>query len=234
MTGADAIEALLPQTQCTKCGFDGCRPYAEAIAGGRAPINRCPPGGERGIARLARLLHVPELPLDPECGEHRPRAVARIDEAVCIGCTKCIQACPVDAIVGASKRMHTVIPALCTGCDLCVPPCPVDCIEMVELPSAPEWSDADALAARSRHDARRLRLERERIANEERLAAKAVAKLDALREEAPDESTLRKRAVIEAAIRRARERAAQRAAGDAAAGAPRAGAPGPAGRETLR
>ncbi|HEX7130359.1 MAG TPA: electron transport complex subunit RsxB [Rhodanobacteraceae bacterium] len=130
-TLADRIDALLPQTQCTRCGYPACRPYAEAIARGEAPINRCPPGGEAGIRALAVLTGQPVLPLDPACGDPMPPQVAFIDEDACIGCTKCIQACPVDAIVGASKWMHTVIPELCTGCELCIPPCPVDCIAML-------------------------------------------------------------------------------------------------------
>jgi len=130
----DRIDAILPQTQCGQCNYAGCRPYAEAIAAGEAPINQCPPGGEAVIRELADLLGVEALPLNPENGVERPPTVAVIDEAVCIGCTLCIQACPVDAIVGASKQMHTVIEEECTGCDLCLPPCPVDCIEMVERP----------------------------------------------------------------------------------------------------
>jgi len=126
----DKINAILPQTQCGQCGYPGCRPYAEAIAQGEAQINRCPPGGEAGIAALADLLDVEPLPLDAEHGEEKPREVAWIREEDCIGCTKCIQACPVDAILGAAKLMHTVIVEECTGCDLCVEPCPVDCIEM--------------------------------------------------------------------------------------------------------
>ena len=188
MNTAEAIDALLPQTQCTKCGFAGCRPYAEAIAAGEAPINRCPPGGVEGIGRLARLLGRPALPLDPACGTEQPRRIAWIDPAACIGCTKCTQACPVDAIIGAQKRMHTVIDALCTGCDLCVAPCPVDCIEMRVPDTAQPWRDEDARAARSRHEARHERLARRRAEHEERLS----------------------RAVIEAALRRARERAAAR------------------------
>ena len=129
---SDAIDALLPQTQCGQCGYAGCRPYAEAIAAGET-INRCPPGGERTIAALSNLLHTPVLPLDVDAPPP-PRAVAFIREAECIGCTKCIQACPVDAIVGAAKLMHTVIAAECTGCDLCIEPCPVDCIDMLPLP----------------------------------------------------------------------------------------------------
>jgi electron transport complex protein RnfB len=127
----DQINALLPQTQCAQCNFPGCRPYAEAIASGEADINQCPPGGEAGIKALADLLGREPIPLNPENGKEEERTVAVIDEEVCIGCTLCIQACPVDAIVGASKFMHTVIESECTGCDLCLPPCPVDCIEMV-------------------------------------------------------------------------------------------------------
>ena len=127
----EQINAILPQTQCGQCGYPGCRPYAEAIAEGEA-INRCPPGGEAGIAQLADLLDVEPLPLDEEHGEESALpAVAFIHEEDCIGCTKCIQACPVDAILGAAKQMHTIITSECTGCDLCVDPCPVDCIEMV-------------------------------------------------------------------------------------------------------
>jgi electron transport complex protein RnfB len=129
----DQIDAILPQTQCGQCNYPGCRPYAEAIAAGDAEINQCPPGGEAGIQALADLLGVEPLPLNAEHGEEHPPSVAVIDESVCIGCTLCIQACPVDAIVGASKQMHTVIEQECTGCDLCLPPCPVDCIEMVVI-----------------------------------------------------------------------------------------------------
>lgn len=125
----EKIDAILPQTQCGQCGYPGCKPYAEAIAKGEADINRCPPGGEDGVRRLAELLGVEPKPLG-EGLVHKPKSVAVIDENLCIGCTLCIQACPVDAIVGAAKQMHTVIPELCTGCELCVAPCPVDCIHM--------------------------------------------------------------------------------------------------------
>jgi len=131
MICADDIDALLPQTQCTRCGYTGCKPYAEAIAGGAAEINQCPPGGSPTIAALAQLLHRNVLPLNPANGVEGPTLVAQIDEVACIGCTKCLPPCPVDAIVGARKQMHTVLYALCTGCELCVAPCPVDCIRMV-------------------------------------------------------------------------------------------------------
>ncbi len=124
------IDAILPQTQCGQCGFPGCRPYAEAIAQGEAEINRCPPGGEEGIHRLADLLGVEFKPFGEEQAQPKPKAVAVIDEPLCIGCTLCIQACPVDAIVGAAKQMHVIIADQCTGCELCVPPCPVECIHM--------------------------------------------------------------------------------------------------------
>ena len=126
----ERLDRILPQTQCGQCGFDGCRPYAEAMAGGEAGIDRCPPGGDAGARALARTLGVPALPYDRGRGEHKPPLVAVIIEADCIGCTKCIQACPVDAIIGAPKLMHVVVGPLCTGCELCVPACPVDCIEL--------------------------------------------------------------------------------------------------------
>ena len=129
----DQIDALLPQTQCGQCGFAGCRPYAEAMAAGEAEINRCPPGGEPTIAALADLLGRDPIPLDADVGEPQAKTVAIIDEDWCIGSTLCIQACPVDAILGASKHMHTVIAAECTGCGLCVEPCPVDCVHMVPV-----------------------------------------------------------------------------------------------------
>ena len=124
------IDAILPQTQCGQCGFPGCKPYATAIAKGEADINQCPPGGEEGIHKLAELLGIDPKPLNAEHGVPKPKAVAIIDEELCIGCTLCIQACPVDAILGAAKHMHTIIEKECTGCELCIPPCPVDCIYM--------------------------------------------------------------------------------------------------------
>lgn len=163
---AQRIDALLPQTQCTKCGYEGCRPYAEAIAAGEADIDQCPPGGDAGVEKLAALLDRRARPLDPDRGPHRAPQVAVIDEEACIGCTKCIRACPVDAIVGASKLMHTVIAAWCTGCELCLPPCPVDCIVLAPVSALPE-----ADLSRERHLARAARLAGEALERESRLAA---------------------------------------------------------------
>ncbi len=207
---ADAIDALLPQTQCTKCGYAGCRPYAEAIAAGEAPINQCPPGGAAGIAKLAALLDLPLLPLNPANGVEKPLAVAVIDEALCIGCTLCIQACPVDCIVGAPTKMHTVIASQCTGCDLCLPPCPMDCIAMVPLDPPRAWTADDADAARRRHGERNVRRATEQARNERRLAEKAVAKLAELdaRDDLTEDQVNRKKSVVEAALARARARRA--------------------------
>lgn len=132
----DKIDAILPQTQCGQCGFPGCKPYATAIAKGEADINQCPPGGEDGIHKLAELLGVEAKPLNAEHGTPKPKSVAVIDETLCIGCTLCIQACPVDAILGAAKHMHTIIESECTGCELCLAPCPVDCIDMTPIGEA--------------------------------------------------------------------------------------------------
>ncbi len=214
-TLAALIDAALPQTQCTRCGYPDCRRYAEAIAEGEA-INRCPPGGAEGIVRLAAVSGRPALPLDPERGHEGPRALAVIDEAWCIGCTLCIKACPVDCIVGASKLMHTVVDAQCTGCELCVPVCPVDCIAMVpvtgERTGWAAWSAAQADEARTRYAFHRLRVEREARENDERLAAKAEAKLADLENHTrlTDPAAVEaKRAVIEAALERARRRKAE-------------------------
>jgi len=136
-TLVERLDRLLPQTQCGQCGFDGCRPYAEALARGEAGIERCPPGGDAGARALARLLGVAPRPYDRTRGQHAPGAVAVIVEQDCIGCTKCIQVCPVDAIIGAGKLMHSVIPEVCTGCELCLPACPVDCIYMAHAASLP-------------------------------------------------------------------------------------------------
>lgn len=214
-TLADRIEDVLPQTQCTKCSYKGCRPYAEAIASGEANINQCPPGGAEGIRRLSSVTGRPVIPLNPVNGFERPRAVAFIDESLCIGCTLCIQACPVDAIIGAAKQMHTIIPKDCTGCDLCVPACPVDCIVMypvTETTGWDAWTQAQADEARDRHDFRLARLVREREENDARLAAKAKAKAEAVERLTPEnEAELaekeRKRQIIAAAMERARQRA---------------------------
>jgi electron transport complex protein RnfB len=207
---ADRVDALLPQTQCTKCGYSGCRPYAQAIAADEAPINQCPPGGAAGIAALAELLHRPRLPLNPLNGVEKARTVAVIDESLCIGCTLCIQACPVDCIIGAPTKMHTVIASQCTGCDLCIPPCPMDCIAMLPVQPAREWTRQDADAARRRHDERNARRATEAARNERRLAEKAVAKLAELdaRDDLSAEQVTRKKSVVEAALARARARRA--------------------------
>lgn len=169
MSLTEQIDALLPQTQCRKCGFAGCLPYAEAIAGGAADINRCPPGGAAGISKLAELLGVSEKPLDPACGHEGPRLLAVIAEEQCIGCTKCLPPCPTDAILGSSKHMHTVITALCTGCELCVAPCPVNCISM-QAAETPDWTDEDAEQSRRRHQAKNRRLAKQEAEKAERLA----------------------------------------------------------------
>jgi H+/Na+-translocating ferredoxin:NAD+ oxidoreductase subunit B len=161
---ADRIDALLPQTQCTRCGYPSCRAYAEALSAGLVDLNRCPPGGATTIAALARALGLEPRPLDPACGDERPWPVARIDEAACIGCTLCIQACPVDAILGAAKRMHTVLESECTGCELCLDPCPVDCIALENAKVADtflqRWMHERAPLARRRFQARQQRLRR--------------------------------------------------------------------------
>lgn len=212
-TLADRIDAALPQTQCTRCGEPDCRRYAEAIAEGRAPINRCPPGGAEGIVRLAAVTGQPVLPLDPAHGAEGARQVAFVDEAWCIGCTLCIKACPVDCIVGAPRLMHTVIEPLCTGCELCVPACPVDCI--VLEPATPgasgwaAWSAAQADQARERYHAHRWRVERDRRDHDARLAAKAADKLAdiAAASRHTEPAVLEaKRAIVEAALARARAR----------------------------
>ena len=213
----DRIDALLPQTQCTKCGFSGCRPYAEAIAVGEADIDRCPPGGAAGVAELAALLGRTPKPLNPIFGTEQPRAAALIDENWCIGCTLCIQACPVDAIVGAPKRMHTVLLEHCTGCELCLPPCPVDCIEMVAVEelafrgaripaTVPEQRAAQA---RARYQLHQTRGQREREQREARLAAKSnEASERSVHKPLPLADSARKSAAVRAAVERARARRA--------------------------
>ncbi len=217
---------MLPQTQCTQCGFSGCKPYAEAIVDQQAPINRCPPGGTVGIALLADVTGRAVAALDASCGVEAPRKIARIVADLCIGCTHCIRACPVDAIAGGPKRLHAIIPELCTGCALCLPPCPVDCIEMIEPPRMlAGWTREDGDAARARlnrRDARLTRLarsERRRLAEHETEAATAetsaimssvtasvssagIADGDMANQAGAE----RKRAMIEAAVARARAR----------------------------
>lgn len=187
----EKIDAILPQTQCRQCGFSGCRPYAAAIAEGTANINQCPPGDDAGIQKLADLLGVRPIALNSAHGVPKPRAVALIDEQICIGCTLCIAACPVDAIVGAAKQMHTVIVAECTGCELCLAPCPVDCISMIPAGkqisaaacepciASDDWLLREnemkmkaADRARARHQFRLQRLEREKQEQAEKLAQK--------------------------------------------------------------
>jgi electron transport complex protein RnfB len=216
----DEIDALLPQTQCTKCGYPGCRPYAEAIARGEADINQCPPGGEAGVHDLAGLLGVAFKPLDPAHGVEQPRAAAFIREELCIGCTLCIQACPVDAIVGAPKLMHTVLIDACTGCELCVPPCPMDCIDMLSLSELAGRNSPEAaremstpVAAHSRRWRARYafhlsRSARERQERDARLAARVGGKQRARQAQAPADDQERKRAAIRAALERARARRA--------------------------
>lgn len=210
---AAALDAALPQTQCTRCGYPDCRGYAEAMASGEAAINQCPPGGAEGIARLARISGRPVIPLNPANGHEGPRQLAVIDEDWCIGCTLCIKACPVDCIVGASKQMHTVIEPWCTGCELCIPVCPVDCIGLVPASGTrtgwDAWSAAQADESRARYAAHRERLAREADENAQRLAAKAEGKLADL--EAASRITdpaelARKRAMIEAVLAKSRAR----------------------------
>lgn len=213
---ARRIDAALPQTQCTRCGYPDCAAYARAIASGEADINQCPPGGTEGVERLSAITGRPVSPLNPEFGIEGPLTVAIIDEGWCIGCTLCIKACPTDAIVGSNKHMHTVIEAYCTGCELCIPVCPVDCISLEPVSGSKTgwsaWPEALARQARERYDARKSRLAREKIEHEARLEAKARAKLADLPAHSlhTDPEVLdRKRAVIEAALARARQRREQ-------------------------
>jgi len=212
---ADQINALLPQTQCTRCGYPDCASYAQAIAKGEAGINQCPPGGEAGVQRLAQLTGHPALPLSEAHGAEGPRLLAVIDEAWCIGCTLCVKACPVDAIIGTNKHMHTVIEPDCTGCELCVPVCLVDCISLVPVHAEPAptgwaaWSPEQADRAREQYAWHQARTRRAKVEHDERLQAKAEHKLAHL----PEVSKLTepaeldaKRAVIEAALARARAR----------------------------
>jgi electron transport complex protein RnfB len=210
---AARLNDALPQTQCTRCGYPDCAAYAQAIADAAAPINQCPPGGTEGIARLAAITGQAAAALNPANGTEGPRALAVIDEAWCIGCTLCLDACPTDAILGSNKRMHTVIEPYCTGCELCIPVCPVDCISLENASGAATgwaaWSPAQAAQARERYDFHRARQVRDAMENEQRLEAKALAKLADLPAHTHDASGAeadRKRAVIEAALARAKAR----------------------------
>jgi electron transport complex protein RnfB len=202
-TLADNIDTLLPQTQCTRCGYQGCRPYAEAIAAGTADINQCPPGGAAGIVKLADLLATRPKPLNPANGVEKPLEMAVIDEERCIGCTLCIQACPVDAILGAPKQMHTILASWCTGCELCIAPCPVDCIAMVKAEPERAWTGADASLARTRYYARNDRLAADKREREQKLAAKSTSST-APADPKLAEAEARKKAIIAAAMERAR------------------------------
>ena len=210
---AARLHAALPQTQCTRCGYPDCESYARAMAAGEAEINQCPPGGSEGIARLAALTGRPAIPLNPANGAEGPRTIAVIDEAWCIGCTLCLKACPTDAILGVNKHMHTVIEPYCTGCELCVPICPVDCISLENVTGDrtgwQAWSAEQAELALDRYEARKQRLKREETDHQERLERKAqdkLADLAAHTHGAEGAEADRKRAVIEAALARARAR----------------------------
>ena len=215
---ADQIDALLPQTQCTRCGYPDCRQYAQAIADGQAEINRCPPGGTEGVVRLAELTGRPWQALNATCGQEGPLTVAVIDESWCIGCTLCIKACPVDCIVGTHKQMHTVIEAQCTGCELCLPACPVDCISLAVVTPGQTgwaaWTPAQASEARQRYLDRNARRELAGERHAAQLADKAHHKLEhletlTLHTLVPGEIE-RKRTVIEAALARARIQRAEK------------------------
>ncbi|GAC1525687.1 MAG: electron transport complex subunit RsxB [Ramlibacter sp.] len=207
---AARLHAVLPQTQCTRCGYPDCEAYAAAMAGGSATHNQCPPGGAEGVRRLAAILGQPGLPLSPAHGLEGPRMLAVIDEAWCIGCTLCLDACPTDAILGLNKHMHTVIEPSCTGCQLCVPVCPVDCIALVDASGDRTgwnaWSQPQAQQALERYERRKLRLAQEAAHQSERLERKAQTKLVDMPAQTPGAQgteTDRKRATIEAALARA-------------------------------
>lgn len=215
-TMTDRLNALLPQSQCTRCGYPDCAGYARAMAEGSVGINQCPPGGQEGMLRLAAVTGRPPLPLNVEHGVEGPRAVAIIDEDWCIGCTLCITACPTDAIVGSHKRMHTVVEPYCTGCELCIPVCPVDCIQLENVTGEQTgwkaWSVAQADTARERYTWRQQRLQRETAEHQARQERKAEDKLAHLAEHSKitDPMVLdKKRTLIEAALTRSRQQRQQ-------------------------
>lgn len=209
---AARVLGALPQTQCTRCGYPDCKAYARAIAHEQAPINQCPPGGAQGIARLARITGRPVEPLNPAYGTEGPRTLAVIDEAWCIGCTLCIEVCPTDAVLGSNKVMHTIIEPACTGCELCVPVCPVDCISLEVVTQSTgwqAWSQAQADEARSRYAARQQRLAMAHTERTHKHTRELEAKLadPAAHTQPADQAGLdRKKAIIEAALARARAR----------------------------
>ena len=214
---ADQIDAILPQTQCTQCDFEGCKPYSQAIVSGEAEINQCPPGGQDGVDALAELLGRQTLPLNQTHGETKPKRIAIVDEKACIGCTLCIKACPVDAFVGSSKVMTQVIAQECTGCDLCLPVCPVDCIDMIESESYAKipYEDSDQIYhalnqrqilerairdnSRERYQFHQARLERNKHERDELLKSKTIA----LKEKMAKDKAQKEK--IEAAIQRVKD-----------------------------
>ena len=213
---ATEILAALPQTQCTRCGYPDCAGYAQAVAQGQAPINQCPPGGQEGIRRLAAITGQPLMPLNPANGPEGPRAVAIIDENWCIGCTLCIDACPTDAILGSNKLMHTVIEAHCTGCELCLPVCPVDCISMENVSGEASgwaaWSQPQADDAKFRYEFRSERLKRDESSRQKQVEIDLTVMSNDIRAHSRVTDSVeleRKRAVVEAALARARARKQQ-------------------------
>lgn len=218
---AARLNAALPQTQCTRCGYLDCAAYAQAMASGEAAINQCPPGGAEGVRRLAAITGRPVQPLNPANGTEGPRALAVIDENWCIGCTLCLKACPTDAIMGSNKMMHTVIEPWCTGCELCIPVCPVDCISLENVTGEKTgwdaWSQQDADTARTRYELHVLRYPKESAASPEAPQAQDHPALQAAAPQpnpkADDGAAERKRAMIEAALERARAKRGPAASG---------------------